>query len=130
MHSTSPQVINHYDLWVIFFTAQKINAVCNQRTNLLALKNKVIYFVIKNVFKVFRWCSRFFYKKRFFSTQPKCYLTFSWTELQMLLRCCLIHISIILFFIFIIFVSMSRPRSIYVVYMWSVFHFPLHFHYD
>ena len=35
----------------------------------------------------------------------------------MLLKCCLIHISTIIlrhFFIFTIFVSMSRPRSIYV----------------
>ena len=27
----------------------------------------------------------------FFSTQPRCCLTFSGIELQMLLRCCLIH---------------------------------------
>ena len=27
-------------------------------------------------------------------------------------------------------VSMSRPKSIYVVYMWSIFLFYLHFHYD
>ena len=37
----------------------------------------------------------FFYKQRFFSTEPQCCLTFSWIELQMLLSCCLIHISII-----------------------------------
>ena len=33
-------------------------------------------------------------------------------------------------FIFTIFVFMSRPRSIYVVSMWSIFLFLLHFHYD
>ena len=38
----------------------------------------------------------FFYKQRFFSAQPHCCLTSSWLELQMLLRCCLIHISIII----------------------------------
>ena len=38
---------------------------------------------------------RFFYGQRFFSTQPQCCLTFSWIELQMLLRCCLAYISII-----------------------------------
>ena len=32
----------------------------------------------------------------FFSTQPQCLLTFSWNELQILLRCCLIHLSIIM----------------------------------
>ena len=35
----------------------------------------------------------FFYKQRFFSTLPQCCLAFSWIELQMLLRYCLIHIS-------------------------------------
>ena len=35
-----------------------------------------------------------FYKQRFFLTQPQCCLTFSCIELQMLLRCCLIHITI------------------------------------
>ena len=36
-----------------------------------------------------------FYKQCFFSTQPRYCLTFSWIELQMLRRCCLIHIGII-----------------------------------
>ena len=39
---------------------------------------------------------RFFYKQRFFSTHTQCCSTFSWIELQMLLRCCLIHITIII----------------------------------
>ena len=38
----------------------------------------------------------FFYKQRFFSTHPRCCLTFSWIELQMLLKCCLIHLTIII----------------------------------
>ena len=70
---------------------------------------------------------------RFFSAQPWCYLTFLWIELEMLLRCCLIHKSIIItetHFIFTIFVSISRPKSIYVLSIWSNFHFHLHFHYD
>ena len=37
----------------------------------------------------------FLYKKRFFSNQPQCCFTFTWIELQMLLRSCLIHINII-----------------------------------
>ena len=37
-----------------------------------------------------------FHKQRFFSTQRQCCLTFSWTEHQMLLRSCLIHITIII----------------------------------
>ena len=38
----------------------------------------------------------FCYKPRFFSTQPQGCLTFSWIELQMLLRYCLIHIIIMI----------------------------------
>ena len=34
-----------------------------------------------------------FSKQRFFLTRPPYYLNFSWIELQMLLRCCLIHKS-------------------------------------
>ena len=37
-----------------------------------------------------------FVAARFFSTQPQCCLTFSWIKPQMLLRCCLVHISIII----------------------------------
>ena len=61
--------------------------------------------------------TRSFYKQRFFSTQPQCCLTFAWIQVQMLLRCCLIYISIIIhtetLFTFTVFVCMSRPRSIY-----------------
>ena len=71
----------------------------------------------------------FFYKQHFYSTQSQCCLTFSWIERQMLLRCCLIHVSkhhhTNTLFIFTIFVFMSRPRSIYAVFMWSFFHFHL-----
>ena len=41
-----------------------------------------IYFRFDN-----NYSTRFFYKQYFFSTQPHCCLTFSWSELQMLLRC-------------------------------------------
>ena len=35
--------------------------------------------------------TRFFYKQRFFSTQPQCCSSFSWIELQILLTCCLVY---------------------------------------
>ena len=35
----------------------------------------------------------FFYKQRFFLTQPQCCLTFSRIEIQIVLRCRLIHIA-------------------------------------
>ena len=59
-------------------------------------------------------------KQRFFSTQRQCCLIFYWIELQMLLRCCLIHISIVIL----------RQLFYYVVSIWSIFHSDLHFHYD
>ena len=37
----------------------------------------------------------FLYKQRFFSAQPQCCLIFSWIQLQMLLRSCLLYIIII-----------------------------------
>ena len=39
--------------------------------------------------------TRAFFLSNAFLTQPQCYLTFSLIELQMLLSCCLIHITII-----------------------------------
>ena len=38
----------------------------------------------------------YFHKQRIFSTQPQCCLTFSCTDLQMMLRCYLIHLSFIM----------------------------------
>ena len=40
--------------------------------------------------------TNFFYKQHFFLTQPQCCFTFSWIEFRMLLKCCLIHINIII----------------------------------
>ena len=60
------------------------------------------------------WYTPSFYKQRVLSTQFQCCSTFSWTELQMLLRCCLIYISIItltskaLYIYYIVFASSSR----------------------
>ena len=66
--------------------------------------------------------TRFFYKQRLFSTKPLCYLIFSWIELQMLLRCCSMYISIIIrrHFWYLLYLCRcldlgpfrSRPRSI------------------
>ena len=75
---------------------------------------------------VLKWCTSFFYKQRFFLTQPQCCLFFN----ELNLKCCLIvayytealpytdtHIPI--------FVSMFTSWSIYVFFMWSIF--PLSF---
>ena len=64
----------------------------------------------------------FFYKQCFFSNQPQCCLTFAWIQLQMLLSTYKHHHTETRF-IFTKYVSLSRSRSIYVVSMWSIFHF-------
>ena len=63
--------------------------------------------------------TRFFYKQRFFSTQPQCCLTFSWIELQMLLRCCLIHISIIILrrFIYLLYLCPCLHLGLFMPYL-------------
>ena len=62
------------------------------------------------------------------NAQPQCCLTFSWIELQMLLWCCLMcdYHYIETNFTFSIFVCMFSPRSVYVVFMWSIFLFQPH----
>ena len=50
----------------------------------------------RSKFFCLRCYTRFFISNAFFLFKPQCCLTFSWVELQMLLRCCLIRISIII----------------------------------
>ena len=45
---------------------------------------------------IFKIIHAFFISNAFFSTHPQCFLTISWIQLQILLRCCLIHIIIII----------------------------------
>ena len=49
----------------------------------------------------------FLISNTFFSTQPKCCLTFSWIELQMLLKCCLIHVNIVILSHFLLLLCLS-----------------------
>ena len=51
----------------------------------------------------------FLHKQNFFSTQPQCCLTFSGAQPQMLLRCCLLHMTTIL------------RHILYLVYLCSCF---------
>ena len=53
--------------------------------------------------------SLFYISNTFFSTQCQCCLTFSWNELQMLLRCRLVQISTIM-----------RTYVLYLVYLYVV----------
>ena len=61
-------------------------------------------------------------------------LTFSWGELQMLLRCCLIHKTIIIpghfFYWLYLRPCLDLGLFIHVASMWSIFHFGLYLYYD
>ena len=64
----------------------------------------------------------FFYKQRSFSTQPMCCLTFSWTGLQMLLRCCLMHITIIIqkYILYLVYLYPCLDIGLFMLYLWDL----------
>ena len=70
---------------------------------------------------IFFWNTRFFYKQRFFLTQ--CCLTFSWTELQKLLRCCLIHvyISILRHILYLVHLCPCLVQGLFMPYLCDLF---------
>ena len=70
-----------------------------------------------------RRCYTLFYKQCFFSTQPLCCLTFSWTELQMLLSCCLIYVSIIIVrqFLNLLYLCLWLDLGLFISYLCDVF---------
>ena len=67
----------------------------------------------------------FYHKQRFFSTQPQCCLTFSWIELQVLLRCCLIHITIIIprHILYLVYLCACLGLGLFTSYLCSFFSF-------
>ena len=72
----------------------------------------------------------FFFKQRLFSSQPQCYLNFSWIELQMLLRCCLIHITIIILRLisYLVYLCPCLDLGLLMSYLCDLFfHFQPHF---
>ena len=64
-----------------------------------------------------------FYKEHFFLTPPQCCLTFSWIELHMLLRCCLIHITIIMvgYVLHLIYLCLCLTLGLFMLYLWNLF---------
>ena len=67
--------------------------------------------------------TRFFYKQRFFSTQPHYCLTFSWIELQMLLKCCLIHLTIIILrnILYLAYLCQCLGLNLFMSYLYDLF---------
>ena len=63
---------------------------------MLVLTLKASKLHVTLVGKCKKYYTLYFYKQAFFSTQPKFYLTFSWIQLQLLLRSCLILKSIVI----------------------------------
>ena len=63
--------------------------------------------------------TRFFWKATLVSTQLQCCLTFSWVELQMLLRCCLIHKSIITLkhFLYLLYLRPCLDLGLFLLYL-------------
>ena len=61
------------------------------QNNAINAVNNAIYWAMWYLTEHLRWLLLFF-----FSTQPQCCLTFSWIEVQMLLKYCLIYITIII----------------------------------
>ena len=87
----------------------------------------IFYDLIKRKWSVPTRITRFFYRRRFFSTHSHCCLTFSWTKLQMLLRCCLIHVSIIKLRHFFYLRYLCPCLDLGLLMSGSIFHYRLHF---
>ena len=65
--------------------------------------------------------AHFFYKQRFFSIQPQCCLAFPWIKLHMLLRCCLIHKSIIILRHFYIYYICVQGIFVFTLFHLGIF---------
>ena len=78
---------------------------------------------MNHVFRMNKHTRFFFCKQRFFSTQPQCCLTFLWIELQVFLRCCLIHISIIVlrYILHLVYLSPCLGLGLFMSYLCDLF---------
>ena len=74
------------------------------RVKILKQCNTFCHFFNRNC-QAYQKLTHAFYKQHLFRSQPQCCLAFSSIELQMLLRSCLIHTSIIILrhFIFLLY---------------------------
>ena len=59
----------------------------------------------------------------FFSTQPQCCLTFSWIEVQMLLKYCLIYITIIIlkYIWYLVYLYPCQILNLFMSYLYHLF---------
>ena len=80
---------------------------------------------VQALFKSSLWITHFFISNAFFVIQPQCCLTFSWIELQMLLRCCLIHKSITIMrrFLYLLYLCPCLDLVLFMSYLCDLFFF-------
>ena len=71
------------------------------------------------------WYIPFFYQRCFSSTQLQCCITFSWMELQVLLRCCLIHVSMVMIkhFLCLLHLHPCLDLGLFMSYLCDLFSF-------
>ena len=62
-------------------------------------------------------------EQRVFPTQPQCCLNFSWIELHMLLRCCLIYITIIIqrHILYLVYLCPFLGLGLFMLYLYDLF---------
>ena len=92
-------------------------------------KNKILFVKIffqnfeSNWFLMVLMLDAFLKKQCIFPIQPQCCLTFWWIELQMLLKCCLIHIDLILPWHFsdLVHMCLCLPQVLFISYPYDLF---------
>ena len=87
--------------------------------------NKKAFWIIMALKKNQNQNTCLFYKQCFFSTQPQCYLTLSWIQLQMLPKCWLVHMSIIIVrrFLYLLYLCPYLDLGLFMLYLSDLFLF-------
>ena len=108
-------------IWIKIFHVLKFEVT---RTTLLKITGHwTFYFVLLSHTYISHLNYKFFYKQRFVSTQPQCCLTFSLIEHQMLLRCCLIHITTITLrlILYLVYLCPCPGVGLFMSYLYDLF---------
>ena len=82
---------------------------------------KVIAWTLPKI--TWKCITRFFIGNAFFLNQSQCCITFSWTELQMLLTRCLIHTSIMIlrYFLYLLYLCPCLGLGLFMSYLCDLF---------
>ena len=114
-NKTSPWLLSceFYEYFQKFFFTEQYWTITSERLTVMQSAHKL-------------HIHAFFIKLRiqcFIPSQPQCCLTSSWIELQMLLRCCLIHITIILLrqFLYLLYLCPCLDLGSFMSYLCDLF---------